>query len=175
MDTPYVTVVISKLRKLGADVNFIYKNDGYTPLIKAAIECNIIAIRALISSDCDINKRLVKTYSTPRSFMSRRKKPPRALDIALKIPNYHIALILLICGAKRTSLARKILQGLQPFQNVDDSTDLIELKRWLEEPRSLKFFCRKKVRRTYKENVTVILDNIEYPKILKDYLRTKTL
>ena len=72
MDTTYVTMIISKSRQLGAKINYVGMT-GYSPLITATLDHNVIAIRALLFDECDINKPLVKTYSAPQSFMSKRK------------------------------------------------------------------------------------------------------
>ena len=55
MDTTYVTMIISKSRQLGAKINYVGMT-GYSPLITATLDHNVIAIRALLFDDCDINK-----------------------------------------------------------------------------------------------------------------------
>ena len=133
----------------------------------------------MLYNDCDVNQKEI--YSL-QYYRSRWRGPSIAIDIALNVQDYEIALILLQCGAKRTERCKSLLTDestgsqTQNLRNQNGNQDtLTTLKRWLSEPPSLKFYCRKVFRQTYGVKVVPMLDQIEYPQLLGDYMKTKIL
>ena len=161
---------------IGADINHAGKRSS-PAIVKAALPRNVIAIRSLLYNDCDINRQGI--YTDSMMFYRRDRGPSLAIDIALNdTPDYDIALMLLQCGAKRTERCNRLLTDDQTQnqrnQNGNRET-LTALKCWLSDPPSLKFYCRKVFRQFYGIKVAPLLDSIEYPQLLKDYMRTKIL
>ena len=136
---------------------------------------NVTTLRALIINNCNVNSDAME-------------KILRGLHVNLtnanyKYPTLKVALcflrILLLSGA---DLYEHMIHGytkqlhLYAIGQNDPRCKIIEwLNNWFKKPHSLRFFCRKTLRNTYRKKLSIIMRKIEYPKRLKDYILTVTL
>ena len=70
-------------------------------------------------------------------------------------------------------LSRRIEYDINKNEHVFEEVNWIH--NWFREPPSLRFCCRKAIRNKFGKQLTRYLRDLEYPKALKDYIRTITL
>ena len=162
-DQGFTYMICNILLRMGFDFDCFARHKGHIPLVFSAIKkghTNII--RLLIYYNCDIDI----------SFDFRNLK---TTDMALKTGRFDILKILLLCGAQKPKdLLIKCISYVDGnmMQLIEDQLWVVS---WLQQPHSLKYFCRKAIRRAYAKRLLDVMETIKYPRYLKDYVTTKVL
>ena len=168
---PQMAVVACKLLiKLGGNVNravgkrFLVSANA-TPIILAIEENNLQLVRLLLYYNCDLKVR----YSCFHFL-----QPVGLTEYAIRAQQFHIAKVLLQCGADAPDLLAGDIPLNARFDNKyeADRLAIIEMQR---NPLSLQQLCRKTVREVMGPKLVEFLKGHAYPAFLKDYISTKHL
>ena len=150
---------------LGADIDQWFFTTEDTQLDRCVRSFNINVLRTLIINNCSLNEDTLKR--TVRDLFE------------LVIPNIYTFLrILLLSGADFDPVTLREIQRLIEYElEVKGLTnkDMKWIQAWFHEPHSLRFFCRKAIRNKFGKQLSRFLRDLEYPKMLKDYIRTIVL
>ena len=119
-------------------------------------------VSLLISYGCDMNNMIELYQQCPTT-------------VAIKQGYYNILKILLLCGADTSVPSLRDLSNLPQHPDGHFEDDRLFLVQWLQQPRSLKHFCRKTIRQFYGSKLPSALKKIRYPEYLKNYIRGKHL
>ena len=88
---------------------------------------------------------------------------------------YALLRVILLCGADKTASLNSGCVLLAPHWDGLYEEERCWLETWIDRPHALSFHCRKTIREYYGYKLTAVLDTLNYPTILKDYLVTKHL
>ena len=131
------------------------------PLYRAVARGFATVVTLLITNGCDM------------SLIEPNEKC--TITLAVKQSDYNILKILLLCGADTSVLSLRDLMDPPRYAEGYFEDDRLFLVQWLQQPRSLKYFCRKTIRHIYGSMLPSALKTIRYPQYLKDYIRGKHL
>ena len=161
---------IGILCELGANIEQ-ENNTHKTQLQRCASTLNINLLRALIINNCNLDKNTMKAVCWDIFAPLRYAELSEIIKTQRTI--CRVFRILIESGADFHSNTVRYIQGIIKCDyKGHDFEDVNWIQTWFREPPSLRFFCRKAIRKRFGKQLTRCLCDLEYPKALKDYIRT---